>query len=75
MHTERLADQAAQAIAGNGAADRAHADRHAEPGLSPVVRRALHLEERIAMSLTTLARAIELGGGVELLAGPQSVAP
>jgi len=34
----------------------------------------LHLEERIAMPLTTLARAIELGGGVKLLAGPQSVA-
>jgi hypothetical protein len=35
----------------------------------------LHQEECIAMPLTPLARAIELGGGVELLAGPQSVAP
>jgi hypothetical protein len=35
----------------------------------------LHQEERIAMPLTPLTRAIELGGGVELLAGPQSVAP
>jgi hypothetical protein len=35
----------------------------------------LHEEERIAAPLTTFARAIKLGGGVELLAGPQSVAP
>jgi hypothetical protein len=35
----------------------------------------LHEEKRVAMPLTTLARSIELGGAVELLAGPQSVAP
>jgi hypothetical protein len=35
----------------------------------------LHDEERIAVPLTTFARAIKLGGGVKLLASPQSVAP
>jgi hypothetical protein len=35
----------------------------------------LHQEKRIAMPLTPPARTIEFGGGVEFLAGPQSVAP
>jgi len=75
MHAEGLAYQATQAIAPDRVAGGADADGHAEPGLAPLVRRALHQEECIAMPLTPLARAIELGGGVELLAGPQSVAP
>jgi hypothetical protein len=75
MHAERLADQAAQAVARDGIADGAHADRHAEPGAAGLVGRALHREECVAMPFTPLARAFEVGGAVELVAGPQSVAP
>ena len=75
VHPERLADQAAQPVARHRAADGPNTDRHAEPRFALIVWRALHEEERVAVPLTPLARAIEVGGGVEFLAGPQSVAP
>jgi hypothetical protein len=73
MHAEGLSDQAAQAIAPHGIADRALANGHAEAGDACVIGCAADLEKGIPMAFAPLARAFELGGGAEFVAGPQSV--
>ena len=75
MHAEGFADQAPQAIAADGVARRADADRHAEPRLARLIAGTLDDEQGIRMAFAPLSRALELGGGVEFLAGPQSVTP
>ena len=75
VHPERFADQAPQAIAVDRIARRANADGHAEPRFAGFIARNLNGEQGIRMTFAPLSRALELGGGVEFLAGPQSVTP
>jgi hypothetical protein len=75
MHPEGFADQAPQAIADDGITRRPRADRHAEAGRAGFISGTLHDEEGIGVTIACPARALELGGGVELVAGPQSEAP
>jgi hypothetical protein len=75
MHPEGFADQAPQAIATDGVARRTDADGHAEPRFARLIPGTLDDEQGIRMTFAPLSRALELGGGVEFLAGPQSVTP
>jgi hypothetical protein len=75
MHPERFPNQAAQAIAVDGLARRARADCHAEPRAGAFIGHILDDEQRIRQAIARAARTLELGGGVKLVAGPQSVTP
>jgi hypothetical protein len=75
MHPERFPNQAAQPIAVDRVACRARADRHAETGPGAFIGRILNDEQRIRQAIARASRALELGGGVKLVAGPQTVTP
>jgi hypothetical protein len=75
VHPERFADQAPQAIAVDRISRRADADGHAEPRFASFIAGTLNGEQGIRMTFAPLSRALELGGGMEFLAGPQSVTP
>jgi hypothetical protein len=75
VHPERFADQAPQAVSSNRIAGRTRADSHAKTGKARVILRTLHDEQGIGVTIAAPSRALELGGGVELVAGPQSEAP
>jgi hypothetical protein len=75
MHPEGFADQAPQAIADDRVARRPRTDRHAEAGRAGIIPGTLHDKEGIGVTIASPTRALELGGGVEFMAGPQSEAP
>jgi hypothetical protein len=75
VHPERFADQAPQAIAVDRIPGRTDADGHSESRFARVIARTLNGEQGIRMTFAPLSRALELGGGVEFLSGPQSVTP
>jgi len=75
MHPERFPNQAAQAIAVDGLARRARADGHAEPRSAAFIGHVLYDEQCIRQAIARATRALELGSGVKLVAGPQSVTP
>jgi hypothetical protein len=75
VHPERFADQAPQAVAVDRIPCRANADGHTEPRFAGFIARNLNGEQGIRMTFAPLSRALELGGGVEFLARPQSVTP
>jgi hypothetical protein len=75
MHAEGFPDQPAQAIALDGTARRARADRHAEPRAAGFVWRILDDEQLIGETVARATRALELGGGAQLVAGPEPLAP
>ena len=75
MHPERFPNQAAQAIAVDRLASGARADGHAEPGPGAFIGHILNEEQRIRQAIAGASRALELGGGVKLVARPQSVTP
>ena len=75
VHAKGFAYHAPQAIAVDGTAGRAGANRHAETRLAGIVVNTLDEEKCIGVTLARFPRAIELGGGVEFLAGPQPVTP
>jgi hypothetical protein len=73
MHAERFPNQPAQAIAVDGVARRPRADGHPEPRTSAFIGGILNDEQRVRQAIARLSRALELGGGVKLVARPQSV--
>ena len=75
MHPERFADQAPQAIAVDRIPCRADADGHSESRFAGFIAGNLNREQGIRMTFAPLSRAFEFGGGMEFLAGPQSVTP
>jgi hypothetical protein len=75
MHAEGFPDQAADAVADDGVAGVARADRHAEAGRAGIIPGTLHDKEGIGVTIASPTRALELGGGVEFMAGPQSESP
>jgi len=75
MQPERLADQPPQPVAVNCIAGRTNGDRHPEARFSGFIADRLHDEQGIRKAIADPARALELGGGVESLAGPQLVTP
>jgi hypothetical protein len=75
MHSEGFTDQAPQAVAHDRIAGRARAHGHAEAGGACFIPGTLHDEQGIGVTIAPPARALELGGGVEFVAGPQSEMP
>jgi hypothetical protein len=75
VQPEGFANQAPQAVPADRIARRADADGHAEPRLALFIVHTLDDEQVIRETLPHPARALELGGGVELVAGPQSETP
>ena len=73
MHAERFPDQPAQAIAVDGVARRPRADGHPEPRTGAFIGLILNDEQRVRQAIACPSRALELGGGVKLVARPQSV--
>jgi hypothetical protein len=75
VHPERFADQAPQAVAADRIARRPRTDCHAEARRAGSILRTLHDEQGIGMTIASPSRTLELGGGVEFMAGPQSETP
>ena len=75
VQPEGFANQAPQAVPVDRVARRADADGHAEPRLALFILHTLDDEQVIGETVACPARALELGGGVEFLSGPQSVTP
>jgi hypothetical protein len=75
LQPERFADQAPHAIARDGCADGTNADGHADPRAAAAIFDPLDREQFVGPAVAALARALEIGRGCELLAGPQSCAP
>jgi hypothetical protein len=75
VQPEGFANQAPQAVPVDRVARRADADGHAEPRLALFTFHTLDDKQVIRETLARPARALELGGGVELVAGPQSETP
>jgi len=75
VQPERFSNQAPQAVPADRVARCAEADGHAEPRLALFILHTLDDEQVIRETAARPARALELGGGVELVAGPQSETP
>jgi hypothetical protein len=75
MHAERFPDQPAQAVAVDGTTRRPRADGHPEPRTGAFIARILNDEQGVRQAIGCPSRALELGGGVKLVARPQSVTP
>jgi hypothetical protein len=75
MHPERFPNQPAQSIAVDGLPRCARADGHAETCPGTFIGDILNDEQRIRQAIARATRALELGGGVKLVSGPQTVTP
>jgi hypothetical protein len=75
VYAERFSDQASQPVPHDGIPGRARAHGHAEAGRAGFILQGLHDEQGIAVAVARAARALELGGGVQLVAGPQTERP